>query len=120
MDKKADITIDLDARCIECGAKGAAQNGLCLPCITKKIKKGGTMGISIELSLIEELVLKAKGGKVIIQFETRISPGDFARLMNLQKKGNMMSAVIESPQAQLDLKFEEINVATGELAEVNR
>ena len=29
------ITMDLDARCDECGDKGRCQNGLCLTCATK-------------------------------------------------------------------------------------
>ena len=31
------ITIDLDKRCSQCGAKGAAPNGLCLKCIKKRL-----------------------------------------------------------------------------------
>ena len=33
------ITIDFDAKCKACGKKGACQNGLCLPCNTKRLKK---------------------------------------------------------------------------------
>jgi DnaJ-class molecular chaperone len=40
---KAEIRVNLDARCSRCGAKGVAQNGLCLQCtgddIIKKIDK---------------------------------------------------------------------------------
>ena len=31
------IKIDFDKRCSQCGAKGAAQNGLCLKCIEKRM-----------------------------------------------------------------------------------
>jgi len=33
------ITIDFDQKCKWCGKKGACQNGLCLPCNTKRLKK---------------------------------------------------------------------------------
>lgn len=36
----ARIEIDLDAKCKRCGDKGAAQNGLCLKCITKALETG--------------------------------------------------------------------------------
>ena len=42
------ITIDQNKSCAKCGAKGATQNGLCLTCISKKIKeqrKGGIMSV---------------------------------------------------------------------------
>lgn len=32
------ITINYDKKCIECGKKGATENGLCLNCINKAIK----------------------------------------------------------------------------------
>ena len=34
------IHINFDAKCSQCGDKGAADNGLCLKCITKNIGKG--------------------------------------------------------------------------------
>lgn len=36
----AKIRIDMDKRCSRCGEEGSTQNGLCLKCITKGIKKG--------------------------------------------------------------------------------
>ncbi len=116
---KADISINMDAKCSQCGEKGITESGLCLKCIAQKITEGGLMpGISITLPRIEEIVLKAKDGKVTIQFETMMAPGDIARLLNLQKSGNAIKATIESPQAQLDLIFNEVNVKTGEMVKV--
>ena len=40
MDKKADIRINLDAKCNRCGKGGATQSGICLPCVTKAIQAG--------------------------------------------------------------------------------
>lgn len=31
------INIDLDKKCIECGKKGACDNGLCLDCVSRAI-----------------------------------------------------------------------------------
>ena len=36
----ARIEIDLDAKCVRCKNGGAAQNGLCLKCITKALQNG--------------------------------------------------------------------------------
>lgn len=32
------ITIDMDKKCIECGNKGALDNGLCLSCLNKAMR----------------------------------------------------------------------------------
>ena len=40
MTKKAMITVNLDVKCLRCGKKGAMQNGICMPCMTKAIKAG--------------------------------------------------------------------------------
>ena len=37
---KADITINLDAKCKRCGKGGATQSGVCLLCFNKAIKSG--------------------------------------------------------------------------------
>ena len=37
---KADITINLDAKCKRCGKGGATQSGVCLPCINKAMQDG--------------------------------------------------------------------------------
>lgn len=42
MDKgrKADITINLDAKCKRCGGGGATQGGVCLSCLNKALQSG--------------------------------------------------------------------------------
>jgi hypothetical protein len=40
MTKTTTINIDLDRPCRKCGKKGAAQNGLCLECITAFVEQG--------------------------------------------------------------------------------
>jgi len=37
---KADIQIDMDKKCKQCGVKGATQNGLCLSCNTARMSLG--------------------------------------------------------------------------------
>jgi hypothetical protein len=51
------ILIDQNKPCAKCGAKGATQNGLCLNCISKKIKeqtKGGSMTEKAQQNLFGE------------------------------------------------------------------
>ena len=40
MGKNIVIDIDMDRKCNRCKKGGACQNGLCLSCINKAIKKG--------------------------------------------------------------------------------
>lgn len=37
---KAEIIVDLDAKCKRCGEGGATQSGVCLKCFIKAIKSG--------------------------------------------------------------------------------
>jgi len=114
---KADIVVDLDRACSQCGTKGATQSGLCTECIAERIIKGGDMpGIRIELKRIEGINLRPKNGKIIVSLETYLSPGDIGRLFNLVGQGVPVSAIIESPQARMDLRFEEVDLSTGQLA----
>jgi len=72
-------------------------------------------GVTITFPVVEELTLKGKkDGKIVVQFETTLAPGDVGRLWNLQKYGGMRAMII-SPQAVLDLKFETIDTRTGDV-----
>lgn len=117
---KTEININLDAKCSQCGAKGATDSGLCMGCIGKKITEGGKMagGIRIEIKHIAGMNLKFKEGEgtnVVLSMETYLSPGDIARLYNLSKQGVPVRAIIESPQAEFDLVFSEVNTFSGEI-----
>ena len=75
-------------------------------------------GIRIEIKRITGLNLKfkeAEGTNIVLSLETYLQPGDVARLYNLSRQGVPVSAVIESPQAEMDLRIEEVNTFTGEL-----
>jgi len=72
-------------------------------------------GVTINFQAIEELKVRtAKDGKVVIQFEAMLNPGDIARLLNVGKYG-AMNAVFVSPQAAFDLRFETIDAHTSEV-----
>lgn len=77
-----------------------------------------TPGIRIEIKHIAELNIKIKQGEgtnVVLAIETFLPPGDIARIYNLSKQGVPVSAVIESPQSQFDLRVEEIDLNTGQI-----
>jgi peptidoglycan hydrolase CwlO-like protein len=85
------ITIDQNKPCAKCGAKGATQNGLCLTCISKKIKeqkKGGIMATKGQQNLFGDQDL------VINTLETERS--------GLQKEIEATQKAIESKQDKLD------------------
>ena len=78
--------------------------------------KGGKMGgIRIEIKRAEEITIKPKNNKVVISMLTYLTPGDIGRLFHLAGQGVPVSAVIESPQAEFDLVFTEVNTFTGEV-----
>lgn len=72
------------------------------------------MSVVIEIKRIEEIQAKVKDGKVSLQFETDLKPGDLARIVNLGKQGVPIQAMISSPQARMDLKFEEVKESIPE------
>jgi hypothetical protein len=69
------------------------------------------MKVEVLLPEISGLATKTKftyGGLVTtIQFETKVRPGVLARILNLQRQGFPLLAVISSPQASLDLYIQE-------------
>jgi hypothetical protein len=114
-DLKASLTYH--GKTVDMDDKSAAE-GLIKDMITETFPefKGGKMpGVRIELKRVEGINLKPKNNKVIISMEAYMSPGDIARLFNIAGQGVPMQAVIESPQAEFDLIFNEINTFTGEI-----
>lgn len=75
-------------------------------------------GVRIEIKRIAGINLKIKEGEgtnVILAIETYLPPGDIARIYNLSKQGVPVQAVIESPQAEMDLQIQEVNTFTGQM-----
>jgi len=69
------------------------------------------MKVEILLPDISRLTTKTKfddeGLVTTIQFDTKIPPQALARVLNLQRQGCPILAVISSPQATLDLYVQE-------------
>jgi hypothetical protein len=117
MPKTADITINLDEECSQCGAKGVAQNGLCLDCITKRITKGGLMEVKVLIKDIEKLktatevkVETDKDGEIVdrrvvtkIQFEAEVHPQELSNVHRLMAGEAPVHCIIGSPQAVMEV-----------------
>jgi len=112
---KADITINLDAKCSQCGAKGTTDNGLCLNCITERIVQGGSMKVKVEIRNIENLktstgIKEEKGTACVlrlitkVQFEAEIDPHELADVHRLLAAGHSVSMVMGSRQGVLELE----------------
>jgi len=113
-----EISINLDTKCTQCGAKGAAQNGLCLKCITKKITKEGIMSerkivklpvdkLSAKVKMIE---IKEEGAVVerrliteaTIQYEG--TPAKLDYILWLLQGGQSVEVTFSSPQFSMEIK----------------
>jgi len=73
------------------------------------------MSVKIEINKVSGITASIKDGKVKLVMETDLHPGDLARLINLSRQGAPISAVIESPQASLDLVFREVEASQFDL-----
>lgn len=75
-------------------------------------------GIRIELKRVEEINIRPRSGnKVVVSMEAYLPPGEIGRLYNMAMLGVPVQAIIESPQAELDLIFQEVNTFTGEVVD---
>ena len=69
----------------------------------------------VEIPNIDKLGISIKKGAVKISFEV-IAPGpDLLKLIYLSGTARPLNVVIESPQAEFDLKITEVNIETGEV-----
>ena len=69
----------------------------------------------VELPNIDKLAVSIKKWAVKISFEV-LAPGpEILRLIYLSGTAAPLNAVIESPQAEMDLQLTEVNVKTSEL-----
>ena len=117
---KADITINLDANCSICGAKGATQAGICLECVTKRITKGGIMAVieaRVQTSKLEakvKLVEEKEEGRVIdrhliteVKLEYEGTPAQLDKVLYALRSGQQIDVIFGSPQFSLDESQEE-------------
>ena len=74
------------------------------------------MTVRIELKRVEDISAKIKGGEVTLAMKLpACNDGDIARLSYLSRQGVPLTAIIESPQAEMDLLVRTIEVTTGEI-----
>lgn len=114
------ININMDARCSQCGEKGAAPNGLCLKCVTKRITRGGIMSeikakvIVDKLQATVKMVEEKEDGMVVartlvtqatIQYEG--TPAKLERVLWALQAGHTVDVTFTTPQLGLDLPEEE-------------
>lgn len=69
----------------------------------------------IEINKIDKLGVSFKAGVAKISFEVPLPGPELLKLIYMQATGQPMSAVIESPQAELDLVLTTVNIKTGEV-----
>jgi hypothetical protein len=118
---KYDFSINLDAECKQCGKKGATPSGLCLECITKSIRRSIVNNkIEIEFPRIFDLAFSSKEDKVgivtKISFElVNIDPRLEAQLKFMQMQHGSINVVFGSSDVPRQLRFDILDVATGEL-----
>jgi len=121
MARKAEISINLDTKCSRCGAKGAAQNGLCLKCagddIVNKLKREVSMAevnvkvqtekMEVKSKIVEE---KGEGGVVVdrhiiteVKVEYEGTPGKLDDILYTLRSGHDVDVTFSSPQLSLGL-----------------
>ena len=71
----------------------------------------------VELQNLDKLSISFKKGVARISFEVPTPGHEILRLIYLQGTANPLNAVIESPQAVMDLKITPVNILTGEVKE---
>ena len=71
----------------------------------------------VELQNIEKLSISFKKGEAKISFVVPQPGPEILKLVYLQGTANLINAVIESPQAEFDLKITPVRISTGEVVE---
>ncbi len=68
----------------------------------------------VEIPNIDNLAISIKKGAVRISFEVSAPGIELLKLIHLQLTAHPLRAIIESPQAEMDLKITQVNLKTGE------
>ena len=69
----------------------------------------------VEMQNIDKLSISFKKGVAKVSFEVPTPGTEILKLVYLQGTANVLNAVIESPQAEFDLKITPVNIKTGEV-----
>jgi len=109
--EQLEIRIDMDRPCVECGAKGATQSGICLGCATKRIGRtrmanqrmrfGGC--VKSVKTAVKEIGEQPRLVVSITLESATLSAEEIASLADLQR-AEAVSITIENPQGKLALK----------------
>ena len=70
----------------------------------------------VEIPRVEKLGISFKQGVAKITFEVPLPGPELLKLIYMQATACPLTAVIESPQAEMDLMLTIVNVKTGEVA----
>jgi hypothetical protein len=85
--------------------------------LTRRKKKGGKPMEGkfprVEVQNIDKLSVNFKAGSAKISFEVMHAGPDLLKLIYMQATACPMNVIIESPQAEMDLVIQQVNVKTG-------
>jgi hypothetical protein len=69
----------------------------------------------VEIPRVEKLGISFKQGVAKISFEVPLPGPELLKLIYMQATARLLTAVIESPQAEMDLILTTVNIKTGEV-----
>ena len=69
----------------------------------------------VEIPRVEKLSISFKQGMAKISFEVLMPGTELLKLIYMQATAQPLTAIIESPQAQMDLVITPVNIKTGEM-----
>ena len=73
----------------------------------------------VEIPRVEKLGISFKQGVAKISFEVPLPGPELLKLIYMQSTGQPLSAIIESPQAEMDLLITPVNIKTGEVVKAS-
>jgi len=73
----------------------------------------------VEIPRVEKLGISFKQGVAKISFEVPLPGPELLKLIYMQATARPLTAVIESPQADMDLLLQTVNVKTGEVVKAS-
>lgn len=73
----------------------------------------------VEIPRLEKLGISFKQGVAKISFEVPLPGPELLKLIYMQATAQSLTAVIESPQAEMDLVLSTVNVKTGEVGKAS-
>jgi len=87
--------------------------------IRKEVRMSNTKYPRVEIPRVEKLGISFKAGVAKITFEVSLPGPELLKLIYMQATARPLTAVIESPQAEMDLILTTVNVKTGEVVKAS-